>query len=121
MINSKGINDDLSFSLTINFNTDEAIILPNSYNELNELISLMNNFQDLEVQIIGHTDDVGSLEKNLELSIKRAIAVKDYMILHGIEAQRLNTEGKGETQFISDNNSELGRAENRRVEFKLSY
>ena len=114
-------NKDLSFSLQINFNTSEAIILESSFDELNELVEIMEEFQDLNIDIIGHTDNVGTEAANLELSRKRAIAVKKYLYDLGIPYDRLQHNAKGELSPIADNATEVGKAKNRRVEFRFEY
>jgi outer membrane protein OmpA-like peptidoglycan-associated protein len=114
-------NKDLSFSLQINFNTNEAIILENSYEELNELVRIMEEFQDLKMEVIGHTDNIGSEAFNLELSRKRAIAVKKYLFDLGISLERLQHSAKGESSPIAVNTTEAGKAKNRRVEFRFQY
>ena len=118
---SYSANKDLSFNLQINFNTNESIILETSFDELNQLAEIMDEFQDLSIEIIGHTDNVGSEEANLELSRKRAIAVKVYLFKLGISPNRLQFNAKGEQQPIADNSTETGKAKNRRVEFRFQY
>ena len=114
-------NKDLSFNLQINFNTNEATILESSFDELNELVAIMDEFQDLNIKIIGHTDNVGSEAANLTLSQKRAIAVKKYIYDMGIPFNRLQNDGKGELRPIANNTTEKGKAKNRRVEFRFQY
>lgn len=114
-------NKDLSFNLKINFNTNEAIILETSFDELNQLADIMDEFQDMKIEIIGHTDNVGGEEANQILSQKRAIAVKIYLNNLGIAKNRLEFAGKGEQQPIADNATEEGKAKNRRVEFRFQY
>lgn len=114
-------SNDLSFSLKINFNSNESIILEESFQELNKLAELLQEFQDLKLEIIGHTDDIGSSEENMTLSKKRAIAVKKYLFDRSVDPKRLITDGKGEGQPIESNRTLKGKAENRRVEFKFTY
>ncbi|MBS2029250.1 MAG: OmpA family protein [Deltaproteobacteria bacterium] len=71
-----------------------------------------------QVEIGGHTDNVGTHDYNLKLSDARAAAVKDWLTAHGIAAGRLTSHGYGDTQPIVPNDSELNRAKNRRVELK---
>lgn len=76
---------------------------------------------DLElVLVVGHTDSVGSDAYNERLSLRRANAVRNYLVTKGIDAKRIRTEGRGETQPIADNNTEDGRARNRRVEVQIT-
>ena len=93
-------------------------VIENSSNEIiNQLGSAMNEAPELKLKIVGHTDNVGDKNKNLSLSSKRANAVKMALVKKGINPSRLSTEGKGDTEPISNNNSDDGKAQNRRVEF----
>ena len=75
--------------------------------------------QDVFVNIIGHTDDVGTVESNQTLSEDRATAVHDYLVSKGVDRSRINSEGKGNSDPVNDGSSEINRAKNRRVEFEL--
>lgn len=94
--------------------------------EMDSVLSLMNKFEQLVLQIDGHTDSKGSNEYNESLSKRRSTEAKAYFIEKGIPAERINTAGYGETNPIAPNentdgsDNEAGRAKNRRVEFKLS-
>lgn len=101
------------------FDTDSWEILPKSESELSILFKLMNQNQDLIVEISGHTDNTGSEEHNLSLSENRAKAVCDYLIAKGIEKERLLYKGFGSSKAIADNNTEEGKALNRRTEFRV--
>lgn len=79
----------------------------------------MGEFQGLNIEIIGHTDNAGTEVANLELSRKRAIAVKKYIYDLGITNKRLQHSTKGELSPISENKTEAGKAKNRRVEFRF--
>lgn len=103
----------------VNFATAQTEPLPESYNELDNLVQLLNTHPTLEVAIYGHTDNVGSASSNLSLSEKRAAAIKNYLITKGIAATRLSSRGFGETQSIDSNDTEAGRARNRRTEFSV--
>jgi outer membrane protein OmpA-like peptidoglycan-associated protein len=100
------------------FNSKEAIIRTDSYLELNNLAKLIkdNNWQ---IEILGHTDNVGSAETNKKLSEARAIAVKTYLVEKGCTAAAIKTIGFGASKPIADNKEEFGRAKNRRVEIKI--
>lgn len=114
-------SDELTFSLQLLFPTNEYDIMQNSYSDLQQLISLMNSFSDLKLEIVGHTDNVGSAEDNLLLSINRALAVMEFLKHNGISEQRLSSNGLGESNPIHTNDTEEGRALNRRVEFVMKY
>jgi len=96
------------------FNTGSAELKTESFQEINKLLQLLSENQQLRIQINGHTDDVGSEQDNLILSEKRAFAVYDYLLQNGIDPQRLQYKGFGETKPISEN-----RAENRRTTFEI--
>ena len=101
------------------FDFNKAIIKPDAKAKLDDLVGKLKAI-NLEVIIaIGHTDSVGSAAYNQKLSVKRADAVKAYMISKGIEPNRIYTEGKGAAQPIADNKTKEGRAKNRRVEIEV--
>jgi outer membrane protein OmpA-like peptidoglycan-associated protein len=84
---------------------------------LNKLITFLNKNSTVNIEISGHTDNVGSAESNKVLSENRAKAVYNYLIQNNISDNRLTYRGYGEEKPISDNNTEKGRALNRRTEF----
>ena len=73
----------------------------------------------IHIEICGHTDNVGSAEYNLKLSQARATSTKNYIVEHGIDANRITCKGYGLTQPIAKNTTEQGRALNRRIEAKV--
>lgn len=101
------------------FETGKWELQPKSVTELRKLSALMQQNPQLKVEIGGHTDDVGSDAANLELSRKRAQAVVSYLTKNGIDASRLTAKGYGETTPQVPNDSDVNRAKNRRIEFKL--
>lgn len=102
------------------FETGSDVILPESFELLEEVATvLIANPQVAKVQVAGHTDDKGDDQFNLELSQKRAESVRRWLIEHKVAAERLEAVGYGETKPIAKNNSEKGRAQNRRVEFVI--
>lgn len=101
------------------FETDSYLLKPESYTELQEVVDLLVKNKELKVEIGGHTDNVGTEAYNKQLSEKRAKAVKDYLVTKGVKAERLKYKGYGFDQPIDDNNTEEGRARNRRTEIKV--
>ena len=101
------------------FDFDKAVLKPEGKAKLDDLVSKVKAI-NLEVIIaVGHTDWVGSDAYNQKLSVRRAEAVKAYLVSKGIEKNRIYTEGKGEKQPIADNHTKEGRAKNRRVEIEV--
>ena len=103
----------------IYFDNDKANLQPSSNAELEKLLKIMHDNPSLEIEIVGHTDIIGTTEYNLELSKRRAKQVVDYLIANGIEAPRMQFTGKGATQPIAPNDIEESRQKNRRVEFNV--
>ena len=101
------------------FDTDAYTLKIESEVELNTLVNFMNNNPILEVEIEGHTDNVGSESHNLKLSENRAKAVYDFLVKNGVDAKRMTFKGFGASQPIIKNDTEQGRAANRRTAFRL--
>lgn len=100
----------------INFAVDKSDLQVGAEKVIAEFVKLMGMYPDLKLEIQGHTDNTGSAAHNLDLSNRRADAVKKYMLLFGIDGTRLVAKGYGLTQPIESNDTEEGRAKNRRVE-----
>lgn len=98
------------------FDLDSATIRPESKPVLDDVLGVLKGEPGWKVTIEGHTDSSGGDAHNLELSQKRAESVKAYLVAGGIDAGRLGTKGFGESKPVADNATELGRAQNRRVE-----
>ena len=104
----------------IYFDFDKATFKTESYTELNKLEAMMSQNQNIVMEIGGHTDAVGTKEYNRYLSLKRAQAVKEYLVKKGINTQRIKTVGHGKSKPLASNDDERGGRElNRRVEFKV--
>ncbi|APA71645.1 OmpA family protein [Janthinobacterium sp. 1_2014MBL_MicDiv] len=109
------VAEKVSFASEALFDFDQSTLKPQGKTALDQLLGQLTGM-DLEVIVtVGHTDAVGADAYNQTLSQRRAEAVKAYLVAHGIETNRVYTEGKGETQPVADNTSAAGRAKNRRV------
>jgi OOP family OmpA-OmpF porin len=101
------------------FDFDKSVLKPEGKAKLDDLVGKVKGI-NLEVIIaVGHTDSVGTDAYNQKLSVRRAEAVKAYLVSKGIEKNRVYTEGKGEKQPVADNKTAEGRAKNRRVEIEV--
>lgn len=101
------------------FDVDKTEIKPESTKTLDEVATLLKIDRSLKLEISGHTDNTGTPDHNLKLSEGRALAVVDTLVKkYGIAAARLEAKGYGDTKPVSDNGTEAGKAQNRRVELK---
>jgi OOP family OmpA-OmpF porin len=115
----KPVAEKVTFAADVNFDFDKATIKPAGKSKLDDLALKVGTI-NLEVVIaIGHADEIGSDDYNQKLSVRRAEAVKAYLVSKGIEANRVYTEGKGKKQPIASNKTKEGRAKNRRVEIEV--
>jgi len=100
----------------VTFAFDSAELRPGAEYELNEVAATLNNNPEIRVTIAGHTDAIGTNEYNLGLSQDRADSVADYLMSQGVAGDRLRTVGYGEERPVATNETDEGRAMNRRVE-----
>lgn len=103
----------------IEFEFGKAVIKPVSYPILDEVVTLMKARPKMRIGVYGHTDDRGAIALNMRLSGERARACLRYIVERGIAANRLESEGFGPNKPVADNDTDIGRARNRRVEFKI--
>jgi outer membrane protein OmpA-like peptidoglycan-associated protein len=101
------------------FDFDKATLRPESINELDRLVKLMNENPTIKIELGSHTDSKGSDEYNMRLSEARSKSVVDYLISKGISPSRLVAKGYGESRPVDTNDTEEGRQNNRRTEFKI--
>ena len=110
-------------SITLNnifFEFDKAELLPVSFAELDRLFEQLVTHPDLSIVIEGHTDNMGTFEYNMQLSLLRAQSVVTYLINRGLSKERIHFEGYGYTRPLSNNRTESGRHFNRRVAFRIT-
>jgi OmpA-OmpF porin, OOP family len=101
------------------FDFDKATLLPESEKELNKLADILEDYPHMEIEIGGHTDNVGTVVYNQKLSEQRAKAVVEYLIKKDTNQKKISYKGYGSSMPIADNTDETGRQQNRRVEFQI--
>ncbi|GAA4407213.1 outer membrane protein OmpA [Quisquiliibacterium transsilvanicum] len=112
-------SEKVTFAADAFFDFDKSVLKPEGKAKLDDLTGKLKDIT-LEVIIaVGHTDSIGTDQYNQRLSVRRAEAVKSYLVSKGVEANRIYTEGKGEKQPVADNKTRDGRAKNRRVEIEV--
>jgi len=103
----------------VNFETGHDILLPGTEYLLQDAADTLKKHPDLQIEVAGHSDDVGNTDQNQGLSMRRAKTVREFLIRYGVDEDRLSFRGYGESQPIADNSTADGRATNRRVELRL--
>jgi outer membrane protein OmpA-like peptidoglycan-associated protein len=112
----EALNRDGHIALYINFDTGKSIIRDESIPIIDQIVQMMKSNPDLKIGVEGHTDNVGTPASNKTLSEARAKSVVSAIVTQGISADRLSPIGFGQDKPVADNNTEEGRAQNRRVE-----
>ena len=111
--------DKVTFEADAFFDFDKSVLKPAGKAKLSDLVAKLQG-TDIEVVVAtGHTDSIGSDAYNMKLSLRRASAVKAFLVSKGIPADRVFVEGKGESQPVASNKTREGRAKNRRVEVEV--
>jgi outer membrane protein OmpA-like peptidoglycan-associated protein len=103
----------------ITFAVDSSALQPGVQGTLNEVARTLASYNQTYVDVLGHTDSTGTDAYNQALSERRAQSVADYLASHGVARARMGIHGYGESQPIASNDTEAGRAQNRRVEIKV--
>ena len=115
----QGDNITLNMPGGVTFGFDQATVLPAFYGTLDNVANTLQQYNQTVVEVAGHTDNVGSDSYNQQLSQRRAEAVAAYLGSRGVMRDRMITVGAGETRPIASNDTDSGRAQNRRVEITL--
>jgi OmpA-OmpF porin, OOP family len=114
--------EEVGASIALNnvfFDTNKSTLKPESHSELNRLIKYLRENPSFEIEVAGHTDNVGQSTVNQQLSYNRAAVVAKYLTGKGLAKNRLQVQGYGKTKPVASNDTEKGRSQNRRVEFIL--
>lgn len=115
------VNKGYNLVLTgVVFDPGSAVLKQESKTVIERLSGLLKEYPKIQIEVSGHTDNTGSAIENLDISQKRAKAVFDYLIKSGIERNRITYTGYGSQKPLADNNTEEGRKQNRRIEFKIT-
>lgn len=109
----------IKFDSGILFDVDKADIKPDAETNLKNLAASLGENPETDILIIGHTDNTGAGDHNIDLSVQRAASVKSYLISNRVKGSRLKIDGRGQTEPIADNNTADGRTLNRRVEIVI--
>jgi outer membrane protein OmpA-like peptidoglycan-associated protein len=102
------------------FQSGKATLLPAGKKELDVLTNFLNKNPNVNITLIGYTDNSGTDKINEPLSVKRAESSKAYLVSKGIDAGRIQTEGHGSHDPVADNKTKAGKAKNRRIELKVN-
>ncbi len=102
-----------------NFDTGSAELTGQIKGELNSVVAFLKTYPDVRLSVNGHTDNQGDAEANKKLSLARAQSVKDYLVLRGVGEKRIGVQGYGQDSPVADNDTESGRAKNRRIELQI--
>jgi OOP family OmpA-OmpF porin len=113
--------ESLSLSANALFDFDSAKLKPEGMQALDAVGDKIQSkgASVVDVDVIGHTDSIGSEEYNQQLSLRRATSVKDYIVTKGVDPSIIDVSGKGESQPVADNSTKAGRAQNRRVDVRI--
>ena len=119
-VDRQGDNIVLNMPSSVTFDVDSSALKTPARQALNDATAVMREYPKTRINVAGYTDSTGSADYNQRLSERRAQAVADYLGQGGIAANRINTVGYGERQPVASNDTESGRAQNRRVEITLT-
>ncbi|HEX6536232.1 MAG TPA: OmpA family protein [Gemmatimonadaceae bacterium] len=109
----------VTFQSGLLYDFDSYRVRPEAGRNLENLASSLDKYPNTDLLIVGHTDSVGDLAYNQQLSERRAIAAADYLAAHGVSRDRIHTSGRGESEPVASNDTDAGRQKNRRVEVAI--
>jgi len=118
-VRRKGENLNLYLPGGVTFGTDQYKIRPAFYDALDDIADVLIRYPETRIVVAGHTDSDGSASYNLDLSERRAQSIKNYLVQRGVSSRRIRTVGYGESEPVASNNTERGKARNRRVEIDI--
>lgn len=110
----------VEFSSAVLFGFDKSSLSSEAKTNLDKLVIVLNTYPDTDIEVQGHTDSKGSESYNMDLSIKRAASVSDYLRVNGINTSRISIRGFGESVPKYNNDTKAGQSQNRRVEFLIT-
>jgi outer membrane protein OmpA-like peptidoglycan-associated protein len=110
----------VTFKGDVTFDTNSTVVKPGLYSEIDRVAGVLNRYPQTLIRVEGHTDSVGSDQYNMDLSSRRANSVRDLLVQRGVNFNRIQTIGYGETLPVATNDTEAGRQLNRRVEIKIA-
>jgi len=110
----------VTFKGDVTFDTNSTVVRPGLYSEINRIADILRQYPNTLVRVDGHTDSQGSSEYNMDLSKRRANAVRALLVQRGVADNRIESAAFGETMPVATNNTEAGRQKNRRVEIKIA-
>ncbi|WP_127126645.1 OmpA family protein [Pseudoflavitalea rhizosphaerae] len=116
----EGIVVEFADKNAVLFGFDKADLTPATENSLNKLVQILKEYPDTNIEVQGHTDSRGTDEYNMQLSQRRATSVAGYLTRNGVASSRVTTKGYGESAPVATNDTDEGRAQNRRVNFLIT-
>ncbi len=109
----------ITFASGILFDVNKSSLQPSAQTNLQKLATILNKYPDTQILVEGHTDSDGNEDYNMDLSLRRANSVQNYLTSQQVEPIRMHTQGYGETQPVASNETVEGKAQNRRVEIAV--